>query len=139
IDVRADRVDRSVQTLRVPSARPDRVDERGIGDAAPARIDERLELLNVRMAIAPIPEHPCPRRSAAEGFGRGEVGNRERQRGEECDQECCQCATTRMRMISNSTIMMVVVEIVMVLAPPTSAALICRADAAARARVDESR
>ena len=86
LDLLSNRRQRSFEALRVPSARPNRIDERGISDAAGVRVDQRFELLNVRMPIAPEAKHHGRCRSAAERFGLRQVRNGQRERGEECEQ-----------------------------------------------------
>jgi hypothetical protein len=86
IELFANRRDRAIEPLCVPSTRTYGVDERRIGDATRARIDKGLKLLNVRVTVAPEAKHHSRRRSAAKRFGLGQERNGQCEDGrKDCD------------------------------------------------------
>ena len=120
-----------------PSAAPHGIDERTGGNAAGAPVDDRRELLGIRVNIAPVAKHHRGRRAAAQRIGLRQVRHvhrhrsGERQRGGQCGDHLM--AMIRM-MTSSRMMMIVVVEITTVDAPPTSCSLTVRAAFAACSR-----
>jgi hypothetical protein len=81
IELFANRRDRAVEPLHLPSTRTNGIDEGGFGNPTRSRVDEGLKLLNVGVAIAPVAKHHGRRRSAAERLGLREERNGHREKG----------------------------------------------------------
>ena len=86
---RPELIDRSGNAQRLPAARADGICQHVVGNATRPPVDERRELLNVRVRVSPVAEHHRDRRAAAQRVGLREVRDlqrqrrRQRQRGED--------------------------------------------------------